>query len=114
MDKSLVKRAYSEAHDSLKEKQVEEVKRIVLKTLEKIETLKKDKDKAQESVKDIEEQIRLLRMDLDAVRRRHLDPTNGVFSVIDPNAEYTDPSTLPWGANDQDVDPELDLLIHRK
>jgi diketogulonate reductase-like aldo/keto reductase len=54
-----------------------------------------------------------LRSDLETVRRKHLDPTKGVFSVIDPNTEYTDPSKLPWGAKDQDVDPELDMLIHR-
>ena len=73
MDKSLVKRAYSEAEDSLKEKQVDEVKRIVLKTLEKIETLRTDKDKAQESVKDIDEKIRLLKMDLDDLKEGRLD-----------------------------------------
>ena len=73
MDKSLVKRAYSEAEDSLKEKQVEEVKRIVLKTLEKIDSLKKDKDKAQDSVKDIEEKIKLLKMDLDDIKEGRLD-----------------------------------------
>lgn len=48
------------------------------------------------------------------VYRKHLDPTRGNFEVIDPNLEYIDPSKLPWGAKDQDVDPELDILINQR
>lgn len=73
MEKELVKRAYNEAQDSLKEKQVEEVKRIVLKTLEKIESLKSDKEKAQENVKDIDEKIKILKMDIDDLKEGRLD-----------------------------------------
>lgn len=48
---------------------------------------------------------------INKVYRKHVDPTKGVFEVIDPNLEYIDPSKLPWGAKDEDVDPELDLII---
>ena len=33
---------------------------------------------------------------------------------VDPNVEYVDPSKLPWGARDVDVDPELDILINQR
>lgn len=51
---------------------------------------------------------------LNAVYSRHRDPTKGVFDIVDPNIEYVDPSKLPWGAKDQDVDPELDVLISQR
>jgi aryl-alcohol dehydrogenase-like predicted oxidoreductase len=51
---------------------------------------------------------------INDVYRLHLDPTKGVFPVVDPNLEYIDPSKLPWGAKDQDVDPELDVLINQR
>eukprot|EP00595_Chromulina_sp_UTEXLB2642_P001005 CAMPEP_0196765052 /NCGR_PEP_ID=MMETSP1095-20130614/7473_1 /TAXON_ID=96789 ORGANISM="Chromulina nebulosa, Strain UTEXLB2642" /NCGR_SAMPLE_ID=MMETSP1095 /ASSEMBLY_ACC=CAM_ASM_000446 /LENGTH=125 /DNA_ID=CAMNT_0042122309 /DNA_START=783 /DNA_END=1157 /DNA_ORIENTATION=+ len=46
---------------------------------------------------------------LDKVYRRFSDPTKGVFEIVDPNIEIIDPTTLPWGAKDQDIDPELDI-----
>ena len=51
---------------------------------------------------------------LDDVKKKHPDPTKGVFSVMDPTKEYVDPSKLPWGAKDVDIDPELDLLISER
>lgn len=51
---------------------------------------------------------------IDTIYRGFLDPTRGVFEVIDPNLDYIDPSKLPWGAKDQDVDPELDTLISQR
>jgi hypothetical protein len=51
---------------------------------------------------------------LKGVHKKHVDPTKGRFDVIDPSLEYVDPSKLPWGAKDQDVDPELDLLINQR
>ena len=51
---------------------------------------------------------------IQGVYRKFVDPSRGVFDVIDPNLEYTDPSKLPWGAKDQDVDPELDALITQR
>ena len=51
---------------------------------------------------------------LDGVMAKHPDPTKGVFKIMDPSNEYIDPSKLPWGAKDVDVDPELDLLISER
>ena len=51
---------------------------------------------------------------LNAVFRDHLEPTRGIFEVMDPNLEYIDPSKLPWGGKDTEVDPELDILINQR
>lgn len=51
---------------------------------------------------------------IQEVNRKYLDPTRGVFEVVDPNKDYIDPSKLPWGAKDQDVDPDLDALISKR
>lgn len=51
---------------------------------------------------------------IEKTHRTFVDPTKGVFPLVDPNSEYTDPSKLPWGAKDQDVDPELDILINQR
>lgn len=48
------------------------------------------------------------------VYKKHLDPTRGVFDVVDPSLKTIDPSKLPWGAKDEDVDPELDVLIAQR
>jgi aryl-alcohol dehydrogenase-like predicted oxidoreductase len=47
------------------------------------------------------------------VWKQHMDPCKGKFFINDPNEEVVDPSTLPWGARTQDIDPELDLLLSR-
>lgn len=46
--------------------------------------------------------------------RKHIDPARGAFEIVDPTLNYVDPSKLPWGAKDQDVDPELDALISQR
>ena len=51
MDKELVKQAVKEAEDSLKQKQVDEVKKIVLKTLEKEKDIEKEIAEAKDKVK---------------------------------------------------------------
>ena len=51
---------------------------------------------------------------LTGAYRKGMNPTKGVFEVRDPYREYVDPSKLPWGAKDQDVDPELDVLINQR
>jgi len=73
MDSKMVKKAVEEAENSLKDKQVQEVKQIVLKTLEKINKLDKDIDGAKANVKDLEEQKKILRMDLDDMKEGRLD-----------------------------------------
>jgi aryl-alcohol dehydrogenase-like predicted oxidoreductase len=52
-----------------------------------------------------------LKKGLEDVLARHLDPARGTFDVIDPNLDYPDPSKLPWGAKDEDLDPELNRLL---
>ncbi len=47
----LVKKAFHLAEDEMKEKQVNEVKKIVVKTLEKIEDLSKEKKELEEKLK---------------------------------------------------------------
>lgn len=51
---------------------------------------------------------------INEVYRHHTDPTKGIFPVIDLNQELIDPAMLPWGSRDQDVDPELDVLINSR
>ena len=51
---------------------------------------------------------------INKVYKLHVDPTKGVFEIRDPNIEYVDPTKLPWGAKDQDVDPELEILINQR
>ena len=64
--KDIVKQAFSEAENELKDKQVEEVKRIVKKTLEKLDKLKKDKS-------ELDEKIKVLKMDIDDLKEGKLD-----------------------------------------
>lgn len=51
---------------------------------------------------------------INDVYRDDRDPAKGVFEVIDPFLENVDPSKLPWGAKDVDIDPELDILISQR
>ena len=51
---------------------------------------------------------------LDAVCQVHVDPTKGCFPVVHPDEEIVDPSTLPWGSRDEDLDPELDQLMTKR
>jgi hypothetical protein len=55
-----------------------------------------------------------LAAELQRVFRAHREPTKGVFEVVDPSLDRVDPATLPWGAKDEDVDPELDVLINQR
>lgn len=73
MKKEIVKKGFDEAQNSLREKQVEEVKKIVLKTLEKIDTLKGNKKKKQAEVKEIDEQIKILESDIEDLKVGRID-----------------------------------------
>lgn len=73
MKKEIVKKGFDEAQNSLREKQVEEVKKIVLKTLEKIDTLKKNKKEKQVEVKEIDEQIKILESDIEDLKVGRID-----------------------------------------
>lgn len=48
------------------------------------------------------------------IYRSHQDPTKGVFEVYFPQFEEVDPATLPWGGRDEDIDPELDIIINQR
>ena len=52
-----------------------------------------------------------LELRINKIYQSNWDPTRGSFDYIDPTMAYTDPSTLPWGSKDEDVDPELDDLL---
>jgi len=66
MTEKTVKEGYQLAEKELKDKQVQEVKKIVLKTLEKLNEKQKEKIT-------LEEEIRLLRMDIDDLKEGRLD-----------------------------------------
>ena len=66
MEKKDIKKAYSDAEKELRDKQIEEVKHIVKATLEKIGSLKDRK-------KEIESEMKILRMDLDDLKEGRLD-----------------------------------------
>jgi len=66
MDKELIKKAFADAEKDQQEKQIAEIKRIVKTSLERIEEKSKAKN-------DIEEEIRVLRKDLDDLKAGRLD-----------------------------------------
>lgn len=73
MEKEIVKQGYEEAQKILKEKQIEEVKRIVTKTLEKIEIVDSKIEAKKQELKELEEEKKLLKMDIDDLKEGRLD-----------------------------------------
>jgi hypothetical protein len=65
-EKELNKKAYKLAEEELEQEKIERVKEVVRATLERLEILKKRK-------KEIEGEMKILRMDLDDLREGHLD-----------------------------------------
>ncbi len=106
MEQELVKQAAREAENSLREKQVEEVKKIVLKTLEKLDALKRDRESAQDRVKDIDEKIKLLKMDIEDLKdgrldrmaeRQEKDPeAKGVSVIVIIKEKVVEREVSPW------------------
>lgn len=72
-EKDLNQEAYKQAEKELFEKKIEEVKRYILSTLEKIEEKKKEKART-------EEELRILKLDLEDLR-------NGNFDKIEERQE---------------------------
>ena len=72
-ENEIVKKAYEEAQNDLTEKRKKAVKEIVLKTLEKIESVDKDISKVKNKLKVLEEEKKLLRMDIDDLKEGRLD-----------------------------------------
>jgi hypothetical protein len=66
MKEDIVKKGYEAAEKDLQEKQIEKVKAIVARTLEKLESLKKEE-------KEIAKKIKYLKMDLDDLKNGKLD-----------------------------------------
>jgi len=66
MEKKEVKEAYRSAEKELKDNQIKEVKEVIKRTLEKVDDLKKKK-------REIEEEIKILRLDLENFREGRLD-----------------------------------------
>ncbi len=62
----LVKQAVQLAEEELKNKQVDEVKKIVLKTLEKLDQLQKER-------KEIDEKIKILKCDIEDLKSGKID-----------------------------------------
>ena len=73
MNKEAIQKAFKEAEDSLQQKQVDEVKKIVLRTLEKEKALEKEIADAKRDVKDLEEKKKILKMDIDDLKEGRLD-----------------------------------------
>lgn len=73
MTENIVKEGLELAEKEAREKAVQEVKRIAQKTLERIESIEKEIDKAKEDVKKLEDQKKILRMDIDDLREGKLD-----------------------------------------
>jgi regulator of replication initiation timing len=65
-EKEIAKAAFAEAEKEAREKQVSEVKRIVTKTLEKLDTVRKE-------IKEKQEEERILKMDIDDLKEGRLD-----------------------------------------
>lgn len=66
MKQDIVKQGVQLAQDELREKSVQEVKKIVLKTLEKLKELETDKHK-------LDKQIKVLKMDIEDLKEGKLD-----------------------------------------
>lgn len=65
-DKEITKQAFAEAEKEAREKQVGEVKRIVTKTLEKLEDVRRN-------LKKLQEEEKILKMDIDDLKEGRLD-----------------------------------------
>ena len=50
---------------------------------------------------------------INKIYESNWDPIRGKYDYYDPQTDYTDPSTLPWGSKDQDVDPDLEDLLNQ-
>lgn len=51
---------------------------------------------------------------IDAVYRKHMDPTKVECEIVNPNELQEDMNIIPWGSQAQDVDPELESMIDKR
>jgi len=91
MTKETVKQGFDAAEKALKEKEIEQVKMITLKTLEKIDTLSKEKDDLKKKERDIDDKNKILKLDVDdlkegklekIIERQNVDPLAKKVSVV--------------------------------
>jgi len=73
MDKELVKKAYEGAEQDLKDKQVAEVKKVITATLTKMVNLRRDRDIIQKQLRDIDADLKVLKMDINDMKEGRLD-----------------------------------------
>ena len=66
MDKSIVKKAFGEAEKLAEEEKKEKIKNIILETLRKLESFKKDRE-------ELDKRIKILKKDLEDFRQGRLD-----------------------------------------
>ena len=99
MNGELVKKAFKEAENSLRDKEIGEVKKIVEKTLEKLSSLKKDRD-------DIDKKIKILKLDIDDLKEGRLDrieerqtkdpEAKGISVIIIEREKVIEREVQPW------------------
>jgi len=73
MNKEIVKQGWEAAQKEAHDKQINEVKKIVTKTLEKIDDIDGLIDSAKQQVKDLEEKKKILKLDIDDIKEGRLD-----------------------------------------
>ena len=91
MTKENVNEGYRLAQEELRQKQINEIKQIVLETLKKIDRLEKEKKVKKEEIKKLEDKIKILKSDIDdlkvgrvdrIVERQEKDPEASKISVV--------------------------------
>lgn len=73
MEKELVKKAFAEAEKEAEQKQIAKIKEIVKATLSKINDTDTQIDALKESIKKLEEEKKLLRLDVEDLKDGRLD-----------------------------------------
>lgn len=73
MNKEIVKKGYEEAEKELQERQVSKIKDIVKATLQKISDIDSDIDAKKVEIKELEEQKKFLRLDIEDLKEGRLD-----------------------------------------
>jgi hypothetical protein len=73
MNKEIVKKGFELAQKETQDKQINEVKLIVTRTLERIADYDKEIEKAKQNVKDLEEKKKILKLDIEDIKDGRLD-----------------------------------------
>ena len=73
MDQKIIKEAVSQAEKEAQQERVDRIKHIVKSYLEKIQNKSKERDKKKEELKELDEDIKLLKGDLEDLKSGRLD-----------------------------------------